>query len=289
MVENRSYAEELITPELAREYLTFNTHNRPLKPARVRAYAEEMRSGNWRCNGEAIKFGEDDSGQPILFDGQNRLHAILEAKVPITMLVVRGLGVRDQEVMDTGVNRKLNDVLALRGESNSNNLAAAVRAMYIWDHTEDPTKRKLGGSGQTPGNAIATVAMLLPYFDEHSDLCRRISNESQHIRRTTRIPTSVVAPLVREFERLDPEDAKDFWYRLENMLPSPKNLGEADPLVQLSKALRRMFETNKARYLPTEMGALIVKAWNAYRAGTPIVQLRWRSGGSAPEAFPEAL
>lgn len=38
-----------------------------------------------------------------------------------------------------------------------------------------------------------------------------------------------------------------------------------------------------------EVAALVVKAWNAYRTGRPVTNLRWRSGGSSPEAFPTAL
>lgn len=53
----RTYNEETITPEIAREYLTYNTHNRPIKDDRVFMYAEQMGQGKWRPNGEAIKFG----------------------------------------------------------------------------------------------------------------------------------------------------------------------------------------------------------------------------------------
>lgn len=284
---SRTYVEELITPDLARHYLTFNTHNRPLKPPRIDAYAEQIKSGKWRPNGEAIKFGTDVDGTIVLLDGQNRLHAIIVAGVSATVLVVRGLIPGDQETMDIGLSRKLNDHLSLRHEINTSNLAATIRALFIWDNTDDPAKRQLGASGQ--GYQIAlTVTVLLEYFDANSDDCRHASEESERIRRLTRIPTSILAPLIREFEGIDPDDAKDFWHRLGNLQPSPRNLGDNDPLTQINKSLRRMFDASKMRYLPTEMAALIIKSWNAYRTGQPLTQLRWRSGGNAPEPFPMA-
>jgi hypothetical protein len=34
---------------------------------------------------------------------------------------------------------------------------------------------------------------------------------------------------------------------------------------------------------------LIVKAWNAYRAGEPVKVLKYRAGGDKPEPFPELI
>lgn len=278
-VQDRTYQEELITPEIAAEYLKFNTHNRPLKEGRVAAYADDIREGRWRSNGESIKFSK--TGR--LIDGQNRLHAIIRADRPVNMLVVRGLDDRDQETMDIGCNRNLRDILKLRGETNSTNLAATIRALWIWDNTKDPGKRVVGGTSQ---RFPATSTLLLDYFEANDAVCRDITNKSEQCRKKTRIPTSVIAPLIREMERIDQQDADDFLNRLENMLPSPKNLGEVDPLVQLQKTLRRINENTKTRYTGTELAALIVKSWNAYRNGEPIKLLLWRSGGNSPELFP---
>jgi hypothetical protein len=181
----------------------------------------------------------------------------------------------------------MSDILTLRGEKCTHTLAATIRSLYVWDGVEDPTKRILGGSGQGGGNSRWIAATdLLAYFDNNADSCRYISSRCDHYRKSTRIPASILAPLFREMLRIDADDAEDFLYRLENIMPSPKNLNETDPLVQLHKRMRQMFDQNKSKYIQTELGALIVKAWNAYRDGSEITQLRWRSGGSAPEAFP---
>jgi len=35
------------------------------------------------------------------------------------------------------------------------------------------------------------------------------------------------------------------------------------------------------------IAALVIKAWNAYRDGAPVRQLKYRIGGANPEKFPE--
>ena len=51
---------EIITPQIASEYLAKNTNNyRVLSKSKVDVYAEDMRNGNWQENGEGIAFGED--------------------------------------------------------------------------------------------------------------------------------------------------------------------------------------------------------------------------------------
>jgi hypothetical protein len=285
----RTYTEELITPEIATQFMSGNTHNRKLKPGRILAYADAIKNNRWRINGEGIKFSKSGT----LLDGQNRLTAVIKAGVPAQMLVVRGLDDDDQATMDTGAPRTLSDILTLRGEKNSALLSAVVRSLYVWDNTADAARRFVGGANtgnsHVGGNSKwMSPDELLAYFEGHADSCRHLAAKSDHCRRQTKIPASILAPLIREMERISYEDSEDFLHRLENMMPSPKNFGENDPIVQLNKRLRTMFpdKGRKALYVQTELAALVVKAWNAYRDGTPIANLRWRSGGNAPESFP---
>jgi hypothetical protein len=68
----------MVTPELAKQWLEANTHNRPLSEELVIAYMVDMLDGRWQYNGDAIRF--DHTGR--LIDGQHRLHACIEAGVP---------------------------------------------------------------------------------------------------------------------------------------------------------------------------------------------------------------
>jgi hypothetical protein len=60
---------ETITPEQAAIWLTRNRRNRPIRRTRVARYADAMRRGHWRVNGEAVIF--DSEGN--LLNGQHRL------------------------------------------------------------------------------------------------------------------------------------------------------------------------------------------------------------------------
>ncbi len=64
---------QTITPNLAKVWLTRNTHNRPMSAAVVKKYTKYMLEGQWRLNGEAIIFADDGS----LMSGQHRLQACI--------------------------------------------------------------------------------------------------------------------------------------------------------------------------------------------------------------------
>jgi hypothetical protein len=65
----------IITPEVAKEMLEHNTHNRPISNSRVSEYMRDMESDRWVVNGEAITFAK--SGW--LANGQHRLMAIAKS------------------------------------------------------------------------------------------------------------------------------------------------------------------------------------------------------------------
>lgn len=121
---------ETITPDRAARYLTHNTGNRSIKKGHVRSLARDIANGKWRLTGEAIKFNCDGE----LLDGQHRLQAIVAAKTPAPMLVIRGLERGVRTVLDTGAKRTAGDALSQIGVSNCNHVGAACRyAMILRD------------------------------------------------------------------------------------------------------------------------------------------------------------
>lgn len=94
---------ETITPEIAKTMLGENVNNRRISRDNVNLFAREIRNGEWRFNGEAIKFGKDGR----LLDGQHRLLAVIAADKPLTTLVIRGLEDETQQTMDSGKNPHL--------------------------------------------------------------------------------------------------------------------------------------------------------------------------------------
>ncbi len=96
-----------ITPELAQEWLDRGGTTRKTIRRRIEAMTAAIQRGEWQLTGEAIKL--DQEGR--VRDGQNRLHAIVEAGIPVRSVVARGVSEDAFDVMDTGRSRNAADVL----------------------------------------------------------------------------------------------------------------------------------------------------------------------------------
>ena len=98
-----------MTPEIAKDILLkHNNKNRTVKSRRVKDYAEQMKRGEWKLNGESIIF--DETGE--LRDGQHRLMAVVESGCTVPMTVVKGVS-KTCEIFDRGAGRSLRDIITL--------------------------------------------------------------------------------------------------------------------------------------------------------------------------------
>ena len=121
---------ERITPKQAENYLEENVeNNRPVLDRHVAVLARDMKTGNWVQNGETIKF----NGTGALLDGQHRLWACIEAKVPFTTAVARG--VPNLEDVDRGRSRTMSHILAMRQVMNATKVSVAIRTIWRWENT----------------------------------------------------------------------------------------------------------------------------------------------------------
>lgn len=205
---------ETITPEIAKTMLGENVNNRRISRDNVNLFAREIRNGEWRFNGEAIKFGKDGR----LLDGQHRLLAVIAADKPLTTLVIRGLEDETQQTMDSGKTRTLGDVLA------------ASRA----------------------------------FRSQSGDM----------------LTSSMFASLWWTFAHIDTDAANRFFMSL----ASGANLQADDPILILRNTL--MAQPHKAgrstRDNRVRIAALTIKAWNKWRKGKPLRQLKFSAGESFP-------
>lgn len=115
---------ETISPQKAREYLNTSNGNRPIGKNQVRLYANTMRKGEWVLNGASICF--DKEGH--LLDGHHRLLAVIEANVPVTFGVWRGLESSVFTTIDSGRKRNIGQTLAIQGVKNYSRVGAIVNA-----------------------------------------------------------------------------------------------------------------------------------------------------------------
>lgn len=106
-----SFTVERVTPDQARAYL--DTVQFPRKPDDriVGSYAATMKAGAWVVNGQPIIF--DTEGR--LIDGFQRLAACVEAGVPLTTLIARGVHGDTLHTIDQHRARSYVAVLEARG------------------------------------------------------------------------------------------------------------------------------------------------------------------------------
>lgn len=259
-----------ITPALAKDWILNNVRNRHLREDLVRHYAGAIRRGEWTENGEAIKFDPDDN----LLDGQHRLMAVCLAGIPITSLVIWGVPATAQDTLDIGAKRTLADVLELRKEPHPITLAAALSLLWQLegDHVDFSGKRQIRPSNQ---QALTLLA-------KHPNL-RGSLKVGEAVRRRTPLHPSIAAALHYQFSQIDETDAKDFFEKLQ----SGAHLNEDDPVLVLRQTLMRL-QQREVRYSRIRLTALVIKAWNRYRDGEPLKQLKWGGGAGGTEAFPKA-
>jgi len=261
-----------VTPDIAARWLTHNTHNRGLKPQSISRFTEDMETGEWQWTGEPIRFASDGT----LLDGQNRLHAVVASGETVPVLVITGLPMASQRDVDTGHSRKLHDVLTLNGESNASHLAAAVRRCEAWER---------GSRRSAVTFTDAPISRCIAFLDTHPEI-RDIVARARTVAGSCYITTSVLSLAWWVFDQLgDEEDVEFFFARLSD----GQGLVKGDPIYELRSVSEANHKNVRGERSQVFLLAITIKAWNAYRRGESIGQLKFRMGGAKPEQFPEPL
>jgi hypothetical protein len=250
------------TPKLATEWLEHNKINRTIRDKVVQRYADDMRADRWLMNGSTIV--RDDNTN--LLDGQHRLWACVVADTNFTTLVVEGVQRDAYKVIDSGIPRKMSDVLRHQGEHSVAQLSAAISLSYRYEHD------MLQGA-----RSPASRQTLLDYLDANPGIRDGIKI-AEAVRRKLRIPGSVVATVYYQTAKLNPADAALFFERL----MAGSDLGEGSPILALRRWLDRINRVQGRRVLSEHQLAVVIKAMNAFRHGRTISQLTWRPASGEP-------
>ena len=107
--------QEVVTPEVASQYLRANIVNRKLRPTVVKRYEEEMRQNSWTLTSDAIAFDEDGN----LIQGQHRLNAVVKTGLAQVFWVARNMPNDSRQNLDSGSKRELHDRLTIAGHKIS--------------------------------------------------------------------------------------------------------------------------------------------------------------------------
>lgn len=141
VVKNVDAYIEMVTPKMAKEWLSNNPHNRKIKIPRSQRYAELMKKGQWSLTNEGI--GIDKYGR--LLDGQHRLQAIVLSETSQMMLILKGLDPDTRSKINRGRNRSITDDLNILGFKNANVLSTGLKdyvSMKMYGHTIEDRKIK---------------------------------------------------------------------------------------------------------------------------------------------------
>lgn len=263
-VETPPITAERITPHVARKLLAANRRNRNMRPPRVAQMAEAMRRGEWLLNGETIKVADDGT----LLDGQHRLQAVVDSGVEIESMVMRDLPVAVQDTVDTGRRRRLADILAIEGKSDSHALGAALSMLYRLRTGKRIDYSHAGAP--SPKQALDLLAAE-PRIEDSVKVARRVT-------KAVGGPIGVFAALHRIFDDLDPVPTKDFY---EGLIEGA-DLSKGDPLLSLRNQLARPRRDRNYSQTPNTIAALTIKAFNLRRAGRSVEVLAFRKAEKFP-------
>jgi len=160
-----------VTPDIAREWLKKNHHNRPIVKASVERYARDMTAGEWKVTHQGIAFAPDGS----LLDGQHRLMAIVASGVSVVTNVSQGVSEDVFIAMDGGRSRKMADRLVIFKDPEANRLAVGFIAAYTAATRKfngRPTADEIDDLFLEMSEGITTAVQIFKLHGKRKGLCR---------------------------------------------------------------------------------------------------------------------
>lgn len=136
------FCRMVVTPEMARAWLSKNVNNRPINKHRVLFLRQQIDNDTFSFTHQGIAFyGNFDE----LADGQHRLAAIAEGNKSVELMVTCGLKKDAVHAIDRGRPRSITNVLNFMGVSLNQAQVAACRALWQEYHA---SRRDVGWNHQ---------------------------------------------------------------------------------------------------------------------------------------------
>lgn len=223
-----------------------NKGNRPPKPNKVQQFAADMIKDAWGLTGDTLKFAPDGR----LLDGQNRLAAGVRAGKSFKTHVVFGIDPALFGRMDIGKPRNPADVLHIAGYKYASTLASALRWAYLLD--TNPYNRETF----RPEFVLELARDHYPDIEESIKYGRDINRQFAH-------PAGQAAALMYKFSQSDKVKSQDF---LQAWLKGQRN-GKYQIIDTMQALLHSQKANNNGRIHELTRAAVIIKAWNIFKAG----------------------
>jgi hypothetical protein len=260
-----------ITPQEAVNWLnTKNSKNRPVSENAVAKYAQEMKSGRWVDNGQAIIFGKSGN----LLNGQHRLMACVRANKSFDATVTYGVDDEAFDTIDDCNTRSMADVLHIKGEASSGLLSAGLR--FLWLYVRGEIEHKDLRKGQ-----ICTKPLLELTLERNPKIRSSVKFYSMLKQRPggLLITAGMAIGLHYLFSLVDEKKADEFFTRLQSGL----ELTADDPIYILRARLIAGQKEASTKLTQSAVYYYTVTSWNAYVNDTYVKRLVYGPGVAPPE------
>lgn len=270
----------LITPEEAREILASRRlpRERFLTERTVEKYKRDMETGTFYGALHTIKFGLNDTslpedqfvaelggGEPVLYDGQHRLRAIVLTGMPQAMNVMFNVPPEAHGNIDDNRVRRLSDQLRFKGEDNSPALERLITRAYAWAQ----------GKRTYSGHVQPTVQEAERFVNADPSLRDAVNVAATFKGDKLATPTAMAFlywVIQHESKQAHlPQRMLEFFTDLH----TGANMEEGDPVLVLRDRLREEFHSKEPQLRRTHnqihMG---ITAWNHRAKGTKVSFLR---------------
>jgi hypothetical protein len=265
---------QLISPQIAEEYLKRNRKNRKISEKQVKRLAREMANGRWSLNGEPIQFNSDGD----LINGQHRLSAIVLSGVSVYILVV--MGITDPNAFATidqnSLGRGAYTVLQMKGVAHANQITSITKKLLHWHNSKDKTQF----SFSTNEWYDASSSDVVEFYENNEYLISFIFNlvKDSRMIKSCSARSAIITALIICYET-NPVTTLKFIDKFKTGI----ELKQDSPILLLrEKLMIGVAPKDGGRNWNLEVMAITIKAFNTFSEGKTRKLLRW----SPNEKFP---
>jgi len=266
----------LLSPEMAKELLSRNNKNRPVKEDRVNVLARDILAGNWKQTGETVKIGLAGN----LLDGQHRLAAIVKANGSVNVMIAYDVDDSAIDYIDTGVSRSASDVLSIGGHNNAGVMASGLRQLVVYERGLFSGE----GRGGSKSGRLVTNHEVVDALNRHPHFIDAVQTYNRLAKAAKGGSGLMIGPslgsfFIYQFSKQDQEKATEFFMGLAGQMAF-----DADsPVFKLRERLIANRVAN-AKLASRTIAAIVIKSWNLFKEGKKAKErLHFRVGEEFPK------
>ena len=267
------YVIQMMTPDKAARMLDPSEEVEKATRRKANAYAREMRRGSWKINGDTVVVSSDG----VVLDGKARLLACVECGIAFPTIVVSNVSPSAWITMNGQRRRSASDILTINGEAHPRLTATAFGLVASMITMKEAFRASVATV------ALPDISRLVVAFPEME------ASIAVGIACKAHLPESLATALHFLASKADEEKADLFFAGVADEESDP-----AEPYSVLRQTYARILKEG-GRIDRTYTMAIMVKAWNAFKEGVRVKQLRFSGNGdrlrddngTMTEAFPQ--